>query len=179
VPILINLVAYQLGWFACILGAAYGAPLIGTSIALTLVVFHLARAFNPLAELKLIVAAAGIGIVLDSLLVAFGLITFTSGNWIAGVAPHWMVALWMIFATTLNISLQWLKDRMLLAVIFGALGGPLAYFAGEKLGALRFELLALGMSAVAVGWAVAMGLLILLARRFNGITLRVTAVSHA
>jgi Protein of unknown function (DUF2878) len=166
---LINFVAFQVGWLACVLGAAHRMPLLGTGIALTLVVLHLARAADPVAELKLIVAAAGVGLLLDSLLAAAGFIDFTSGALVAGTVAHWMVALWMVFATTLNASLRWLKDRAALAVVFGAVGGPLAYLAGEKLGALRVEG-TVGIGAVALGWAIAMWLLILAARRFDGIT---------
>lgn len=165
---LLNFVAFQVGWFACVLGAAYRMPLAGTGIALTLVVLHLARAAEPAAELKLIAAAAAIGLLLDPPLAAAGLIDFTSGALFAGTVAHWMVALWMVFATTLNASLRWLRDRAALAVVFGAVGGPLAYLAGEKLGALRLEGTA-SIAAVATGWAIAMWLLILLARRFDGL----------
>ena len=42
--------------------------------------------------------------VFDTLLVWLGWFTYSSGTLIAGTAPHWMVALWMLFATTLNLS---------------------------------------------------------------------------
>lgn len=176
---LLNFVAFQIGWFACVLGGAHQTPMLGTSIALTLVVFHLARAAGPAAELKLILAAAGIGIALDSTLMLFGFTIFTSGTWLPGIAPHWMVALWMIYATTLNVSLRWLKERMALAIVFGAIGGPLAYWAGAKLGALRLEPLAPALVAIGVAWAAAMWLLIRLARRFDGVTAPLTVARPA
>jgi len=39
-------------------------------------------------------------------------------------------------ATTLNVSMAWLRGRYALAAIFGAFGGPLAYYSGAKLGAM-------------------------------------------
>lgn len=176
--LLFNFVAFQVGWFACVLGGAYRMPLVGTGIALTIVVLHLARVADPVAELKLILAAAGIGLILDPMLALAGLITFTSGTLFAGTVAHWMVALWMLFATTLNVSLRWLKRRAAVAVLFGAIGGPLAYLAGEKLGALQFET-NLGIAAVAIGWAVAMYLLVLLARRFDGTAVPAVASQQA
>lgn len=165
--IIVNFIAFQLGWFACVLGAAHYMPLMGTGIALTIIVLHLAYATDPLMELKLVLCAAAIGLVLDPALVFAGLVSFASGTLFNGIAAHWMVALWMLFAITLNVSLRWLKDRPMLAVALGGIGGPLAYLAGEKLGALRIDT-NLGIVAIGVGWAMAMWLLVILARRYNG-----------
>lgn len=140
---------------------------MGTGIALTIVVLHLAYAFDPLTELKLILAAAGIGIILDPTLAFAGLIAFASGTLFDGLAAHWMVALWMVFAITLNVSLRWLKERPMVAVVLGGVGGPIAYVAGEKLGAVWIDS-SLGIFAIGVGWAIAMWLLVVLARRYNG-----------
>lgn len=174
--IAVNFIAFQVGWFVCVLGAAYHIPLMGTGIALTIVVLHLAYASDPLAELKLILTAAGIGIVFDPTLALAGLIAFASGTLFNGAVAHWMVALWMLFAMTLNVSLRWLKERPMLAVVFGGIGGPLAYLAGEKLGALNIDS-NLGIVAIGVGWAIAMWVLVIVARRFNGFVPRI-AVSH-
>jgi hypothetical protein len=174
--IAVNFIAFQIGWFACVLGAAYHMPSMGTGVALTIVVLHLAYATDPLAELKLVLAAAGIGLVVDPTLVLAGLLAFTSGTLFDGAVAHWMVALWMLFAITLNVSLRWLKGRPMLAVVFGGIGGPLAYLAGEKLGALQIDS-NLGIVAIGVGWAIAMWLLVVLARRFDGFA-PVAVVSH-
>jgi Protein of unknown function (DUF2878) len=44
----------------------------------------------------------------------------------------------MNFATTFHTSLSWLSSRYFLAAIFGAVGGPVGYYAGAQLGALHF-----------------------------------------
>jgi hypothetical protein len=97
-------------------------------------------------------------------------VTFPNGMLVEGTAPHWMVALWMMFATTLNVSLAWMKRSLLLAAALGATGGPLAYWAGAALGGLSF---APGYDAralwfLAIGWGVLTPALVLLARRWNG-----------
>ena len=76
--------------------------------------------------------------------------------------------MWALFATTLNLALRWLKGRPLLASVFGALGGPLAYYAGERLGAVEMPHQASALLALAAGWAVLMPLLTVIARRYNG-----------
>lgn len=164
----INVVMFQIGWFACVLGGARGMPGIGAAVALAVVALHLFLAPQPKFELVLVLFAAALGIVADTLLIRGGWLTFDSGVIFSGVAPYWMVALWMNFATTINVSLHWLKQRPLLAIAFGALGGPLAYFAGAKLGAVTMSNPAAALAAVGVVWALAMPLLLIIADRFNG-----------
>ena len=163
-----NILIYQLGWFACILGAANGAPLTGVVVVAAAVGWHLYRAEEPRAESWLIVIAAAIGAVWDSLLVATGLLVYPSGTLIEGAAPYWIVALWVIFATTFNVSLRWFKQRLVLAALFGAIGGPLAFLAGERLGGVAFTDYTLGVGALALGWSLLMPARMILARRYNG-----------
>ena len=163
-PILVNFVAFQLGWFACVLGAAHGLPWAGTGVALAIVAWHLTRAARPGAELILVLIAAGIGALWDSGLSGLGWIRYPSGVLIEGTAPYWIVAMWMLFATTLNVSLAWLRRNLPLAAVFGALGGPLAYLGGAKLGALTFAAQDAALVALALGWAVLTPLLLRLAR---------------
>ena len=72
------------------------------------------------------------------------------------LAPHWMVALWALFATTLNVSLRWLRGaRCWLAALLAARRrGPLAYAAARgwarAIGSTRLPALVL----VGIGWAV-------------------------
>jgi hypothetical protein len=48
-----------------------------------------------------------------------------------------MLCLWIAFATTLGHSLRWLMNRPVAAAAAGAVGGPLAYLAAGRLGALE------------------------------------------
>ena len=168
--ILINFIAFQLGWFACVLGGAYGWPWAGTGLAMIIVALHLARAQDPAPELALIALAALLGAAFDSLLVTLGWLSYASGTLVQGTAPHLMVALWMLFATTLNVTLRWLKGRWALGAMLGAVAGPLAYLAGHKLGALEFVNPPNGLIALAVGWGLLMPALIALSVRFDGMT---------
>jgi hypothetical protein len=168
VTLLINIVVYQLSWIACILGGADGMPLLGVGVVAMAVVYHLYRADNARPELILIFAAALIGAVWDSLLVAAGWLVYPSGTLIEGTAPYWIVALWVVFATTLNVSLRWFKQHLVLAALFGAAGGPLAYYAGAKLGGVSFTDTGAALTALGLGWMALMPSMMLLARRYNG-----------
>lgn len=151
---LINFVAYQVAWFAVLIGVARDFAWAGTALALLIVGVHLALRRQAL-ELKLVGAAAGIGILVDSTLALTGQVQFASA-WPHALAPFWMLSLWMAFATTLNHSLRWLMCRPVAAGLAGAVGGPLAYLAGAKLGALTLVAPATTMPLIALLWTPAM-----------------------
>lgn len=164
-----NIVAFQAGWLACVLGAAGGRPWLGPLVALPVLAFHLRSAARPGVELALLAAAGLTGLALDSLLVLAGRLAFEEGVLVPGLAPYWMVALWLLFATTFNVSLRWLRTRPALAALLGAVGGPLAYLAGARLGAAEVLEPALATHlAVALAYALATPLLLALARRLDG-----------
>lgn len=163
-----NFVLFQVAWFACVLGGAHDTPWIGPAVVAGAVAYHLSRAPNPKAEISLLAMAAGIGAAFDSALAATGWLSYPSGQWHPLLAPYWIVALWVAFASTLNVSLSWLKGRLLLAVAFGAVGGPLAFVAGARLGGVTLHEPALALTALAVGWATVTPTLLLIATRIDG-----------
>lgn len=165
----VNFFALEIAWFACVLGGASDRGLLGTMVAGAVIGLHLYLAQRPRSEVVLIVAAALIGLAWDSVLVAFGLFSYPTGNFAPGFAPYWIVAMWAVFATSLNLSLSWLKGRWFLAVLVGLVGGPLSYLAGERLGGVQMSDPVLALGAQAVGWAVLLPLLAYLATRLNGI----------
>ena len=75
----INVALFQIGWFACVLGAAYGLPWIGVLAASVIVTWHLARATRPGQELALVALAALLGALFETVLVRTGWIRFETG----------------------------------------------------------------------------------------------------
>ncbi len=164
----VNFILFQVAWFACVLGGARGIPWIGPAVVAAVAAYHLSRVPDPKSELRLLVLVAGIGAAFDSALAATGWLSYPSGQWHPLLAPYWIVALWVAFATTLNVSLSWLKGRLLLALAFGAVGGPLAYLAGAKLGGVTLDDPAMALTALAVGWAILTPLLVVIATHLDG-----------
>lgn len=177
--LLINFALFQLAWFACVLGGANGLPAAGLLAVGIAVAVHFSYCARPLTELKLILLIGLIGALWDSLIVRAGLMSYPSGNFLAGVAPYWIIAMWVNFAATINVSMNWLKGRLLLAAVFGAAGGPLSYFAGYKLGGVAIPDLWLGLLAQGLGWAAIMPALTLLAERFNGVEPQTESASRS
>ena len=167
--VIVNVVAFQIGWFACVLGAAHGLPWVGPAVAAAVVALHVVRAARPAPELKLAAIAVVMGALWDSSLAMPGWMAFTTGTLIDGMAPPWILAMWALFATTLNVSLDWLKGRWLIGALLGAVAGPLSYWAGVRLGAIVLVEQVPALVALSIGWAVMTPLLAALARRYDGI----------
>lgn len=165
---LVNYVTFQIGWFACVLSAANGRPLLGLLVALLVLGLHLSLAPRFCTELKMLLACAAIGTAFDSLLLASGWVSYSNGEWIPGLAPYWIVAMWFLFSSTLNLSMAWLKGKVLLGAFMGLLGGPLSYIAGQNLGAIRLENPEAALIAVAIAWTFIMPVLCILAQRWDG-----------
>lgn len=162
---LLNLLGFQLAWLAVVLTAARGQPWIGTLVVLAFATWHLTRVRPYRSEALLLALAALAGLVFDSLLLGAGWVDFSVGMPVAGLAPYWMVALWINFAMVLNVSLRWLQGRTLWAALLGAVGGPLAYWGGAGLGAMVLLQAGPALLALALGWAVLTPLLLALAGR--------------
>jgi len=167
---LLNIIIYQICWLACILGGAKGMPLLGIGVVMLAAAFHLFKSHKPITECLLLLAVALVGGAWVSLLVALGWLVYPSGTLIENTAPYWLVALWVAFATTFNVSLRWFKQHLFLAATFGAIGGPLAYLAGERLGGVVFTSYPHGITALAAGWAILLPLLLVIARHLYGYT---------
>ncbi|MFO1428966.1 MAG: DUF2878 domain-containing protein [Candidatus Competibacteraceae bacterium] len=158
--IAVNILSFYLGWFACVLGAARNVAWVGTVAALLLIILHLWRRAWPASELRLILLSGGVGLVLDSLPVALGLVAYPSGTIMVNFAPYWIIVLWMLFATTLNSSLSWLQGRLRLAALLGAVAGPLAYYSGARMGGMALLEPWPALSVLALGWSLALPLLL-------------------
>lgn len=74
--LVLNLVFFQLGWWALVLSAAQGRPLIGLTIAALVLTWHLGWVRPLASEVQLIALAALIGLTFDGLLIATGWVSF-------------------------------------------------------------------------------------------------------
>ena len=169
---LVNVVLTQVAWLACVIGGARGLSWPGVIAVAVVVGVHLAVCERAGREGLRLALAAALGFAFDLALGVSGVCTWVGGASGGRVPPLWLIALWPSFATMLTSALSWLAQRWWLAPLFGFVGGPLAYFAGAKLGALAFpQGTMIGLLGVGVAWALAM---VLLAR-----AARTQAVAHA
>lgn len=135
-----NIVGTQIGWFACALGAAKGLPWLGLFVVTIYLSLHLLWSGNRWREFQFIVTVGVLGMGVDSLSKITGLLSYNGDILqVAWLAPLWIGALWLQFASTLNVSLAWLQDNYLIAFLLGAISGPLSYLGGARLGALSLN----------------------------------------
>jgi hypothetical protein len=163
--ILVNLSLFKAGWLASVFTAAASVPAAGATVVAVVVAVHLFRAENVEKEAQLLLFAALLGLGWESLLVSFGLVQYSIGSAFPGVAPYWIVGMWVLFATTINVGLRWLHKHIAIAAIAGAFGGPLSFIAGEKVGAVSFPDPQVSLLVIAAGWALLLPLLVRIAAR--------------
>ena len=144
--IIVNVLAYQAVWFAAI---QWGNP--GAAAGCLIIVILLATSECRGDDLKMIGFLMFLGLLVDGTMQQIGFFTFTN----PGVPiPFWLLVIWLGLAMTINHSLSWLKDKLLLASLFGGIGGPAAYWAGVQLGAASFNwTLPSSLLLLAVVWA--------------------------
>lgn len=74
-----NFAFYQIGWFACVLGVAWGFQWFGVASALCLVVIHFWLASDRAVQIKLALAAAAVGPTIDTAQLGGGCVCVSSG----------------------------------------------------------------------------------------------------
>jgi hypothetical protein len=164
----LNVAAFEIAWFSSVFGGAQHMPWLGPVTVLIVLAFHLHAARKPFEEVLLVLICALIGAGFDSILVATGWVTYKAGLFSNYFAPYWIIAMWMLFATTLNVSMRWLRGRPKLAAIFGFFGGPASYIAGQKLGGIVLNNELAALLALAVGWSIIMPNLMRLSENLDG-----------
>ena len=165
---LVNYTLYQMGWFACVLGAASQRPWTGFLMAMILIGAHLALSVERSLEVRLVVLATTVGAVVEMIQIAAGTYRFTSGTVTDALPPPWLLAMWAQLATTFRFSLRGVVTRPVLAMLFGAAGGPIAFLAGERLGAVTLlPPLGLGVLRLSISWAIALVVFSAVVRRVS------------
>lgn len=164
----INFGVFQAAWFACVLGAARGWLWAAPAAALVAVAVHLTISSSRRAELLVLLGVASIGVATDMTLVATGVVGMRREAFGMATTSVWFASLWIVFATTLNSSMRWLThlrhQRVLVAMLFGAIGGPMAYLAGQRLGAVALPLES-SLVVLAFEWSILTPLAVAIAAR--------------
>ena len=177
--VIVNAIAFKLGWLAAVFGAANELPILVITGVCAAVAIHLWRSAEPLREALLLLMAAVIGLSWDSVMVTAGWLAYPSGTIVAGLAPYWIVALWVLFATTLNVTFRWLRGRLLLAAGMGAVFGPISYVAGAAAGAVDIVNPTAALLSLSVAWSMLMPGFLFVAEQLDGaVPVRVRAVER-
>ena len=88
-PSIVNYLLYQAGWFACILGAAYGRPHAGFAIAGMLTIAHLVMVTDREREYVAISCAIAVGLVAEWYQISAGTYRIDAGVLSEGWPSPW------------------------------------------------------------------------------------------
>ena len=160
----INFAFFQLAWPACVLAAAYDQ----IWIAVLWVGLFAAWQLHPdrahpsdwlLAGLFMVV-----GVVLDTIWIQTGLLSYSAAWPWSGTTPIWLLMLWLALALSVNHSLAFFRQHWIGWMLILCMASPFSYWMASRLGAVEWlaepwmVILALGP-----GWALVVGLMFALA----------------
>ncbi|WP_249277653.1 DUF2878 domain-containing protein [Pandoraea sp. PE-S2R-1] len=146
-------IAGQIGWFACVLGAAHGRAWIGALVVAALACAHLAVTQTQRRELLFLSVVTICGWTWECVVVRTGWLRYP-GDAATAYAPYWMASLWLLFALQINAVFRWLRGRWMIAALLGGIAGPLSFRAGVALGAAHLIAPVAALALIAVGWMV-------------------------
>lgn len=162
----LTLFAYEAAWFCTVTAAGSGMAWPGVLAATLFVSWRLLESRQRRVECQLLVVALLLGAGMESVWIRNGWVSYAS-TWPMLPVPAWILGLWACFALTVLPLFGYLRGRYWLGVAVGGVGGPLAYAAaGHGWHAVWVTApVWRGWFAIAVGWGLALPLLVALGHR--------------
>lgn len=131
---LLSFATFNVGWWGCALGASRGWPWLGPAMLPILAGLHLYFAPVAKGEAVFLVALGFIGFAIDTAFLHAGLF---SVNAFTGVAPMWLISMWILLGMTFESMLMMRRNRWLM-LLSGAMSGPLSYYCCEAVHVLHY-----------------------------------------
>ena len=142
-----NLVFFQLLWFSCVLGAGvYQLNWLAVLATLPLIALTWFSPYRTV-DVMLAITAVCLGMIIDNLWVGLGILSYPASSF----APFWIGLLWFGLGLTVNHSMSWFRDRLLLGPIIVGIVAPVTYLSGERFGAVTVDNLWL-TPAISITW---------------------------
>ena len=181
-----NLFLFQAGWIICVMSVAENSYITAYIAIVFVIIIHFSVVkyydiLNWKKEFALLICAGLLGLFIDSINVHLGIFETTLRQEDNYFAPLWLIGLWLLFSLTINHSLSWLKNKLVLSMGLGAIFAPSAYYAGVELGALYLptQTLTTSLFVIAIEWSVVMPIILLLNHKiFVGQTVPQSLKSH-
>ena len=163
-----NLLLFKVGWIACVMGAAANMTWFGLLAGAVIVLIHLFSSKDFEKELWFLSLTLLVALGWENLLVTSGTLSYAGSEVSFGSAPAWILMLWLVFATTLNVGMQWLRNFWMFPVFVGVIGGPMSFYAGAKLGAVQFADPIAALVMISIGWGLLLPCVVLISKAFDG-----------
>ncbi len=130
-----GVLGFKAVWLCTVLGAAGGAVWLGPMALLVFAGVQMTFSRNRRRVLLVLAAGLAMGLVMETVVVTAGWVSYVPGWPYPFLAPAWILALWGAFSLMSIDGLAWLRGKRFLALAMGAAGAPVAYYSGIALGA--------------------------------------------
>lgn len=169
VALIANALLFQGAWLVNVMDLGLLSLLTGAFVvgAHLLMVRHFFGFPTVRREIAWLLLATGIGLLVEFLLLYFGILQHKQrADAILGV-PLWLLLLWLMFATTFRFSLFFLQKHIVWAAVLGAFAA-LSYWAGAALniGSKLTDPQWFALLCIAVVWALVLPALVIIHRRY-------------
>jgi len=146
---------FYIGWIVCLKEVSLEHSYYGLLLVVSFLTYFLYNSSCRKADYLLLVLVLSFGPLSDMLYAYLGLLQYHSTYQLNfGIPPLWVFVLWGLFGANIHLF-SWLKTRWWLAVLLGALGGPVSYFSVIRLGgASLLKPLPLTLTAIGGMWAI-------------------------
>jgi hypothetical protein len=133
-------------------------PALGAWFVLLLTLIHLYFVEDAFKEVRFFFVMVFYGSFLETLFLYTKTYTVAHETFsLLGQCPIWLTAMWLNLAMLFSISIRRYCNSPVVAAIFGALGAPVTYWAGQLFGAIKIgEPMLESFLFLSFGWAVSM-----------------------
>ena len=155
--IIINYVGFTIVWFSCVYSGADGDPLIALIPTFIFLCLHFLIVTDHLKEeIQLILISIFFGLFVDSCFSLLGIVDYNGTlEFAPNLAPLWIICMWAGFTAQINHAMQFLIGRYFLIAFYGLLA-PLAYIAGESIGAAQVSDSYFAYFTISFSWAISL-----------------------
>ncbi|MCR9205126.1 MAG: DUF2878 domain-containing protein, partial [Halobacteriovoraceae bacterium] len=125
-----------LSWWVCVLGGKFLTPYQQLAFFPLFIVFSFILHYSVYVEFPkpftlFYILCIILGLTADGLLLTFELFSYKGPRLFQ--FPFWLFTLWLIFPFNFLHSFRKFTEKPVMGILFGIIGGPLAYSAGPKL----------------------------------------------
>lgn len=135
---LFNQLMFQAAWPACVFGAAHGVMWPALVLVGGMAAVQLQPGRRHAGDLRTVGRFVACGVVLDTVWQQAGILVYASPWPVPGVAPLWILLLWLALGLTVHHSLAIFRRRPALFFVLASVGSPLSYFAASRIGAVEW-----------------------------------------
>ena len=128
-----SLIGFKVTWLGCVMGEIYISSYFGLIVGIIYLFIFFYFEKNKKSAFNIILIFSIAGYSFDSFLSYSDLYKINSDiNFL--FLPIWFLVLWPSFSSLLVNLFSFLKNNLIISILFGAIFGPLSYYAGIALG---------------------------------------------